>query len=134
MKVRYASNNSGGSWWLTDKDWHKLEAAGWEVEWYKDQPKEKYQDGRFLGALATYATIECETPGDAMRMFEEITGEKVSDEGCGCCGAPHSFSWGRAIDYDLPKDAEYGYVSGEDCLQYLFPDKPRMSLREMYES
>lgn len=31
--VEYGSNNSGGSWWLTDKDWFALEKAGWDVEW-----------------------------------------------------------------------------------------------------
>lgn len=31
--VEYNSNNSGGSWWLEDKDWKALEKAGWVVEW-----------------------------------------------------------------------------------------------------
>jgi hypothetical protein len=31
--VEYNSNNSGGGWWLDDKDWRKLEKAGWLVEW-----------------------------------------------------------------------------------------------------
>lgn len=31
--VEYHSNNSGGSWWLKDKDWLALEAAGWKVQW-----------------------------------------------------------------------------------------------------
>lgn len=33
MYVEYSSNNSGGSWWLEDGDWKKLESAGWKVEW-----------------------------------------------------------------------------------------------------
>ena len=33
MKVEYSSNNSGGSWWLSDDDWRKLEKAGWEIQW-----------------------------------------------------------------------------------------------------
>lgn len=33
MRVKYDSNNSGGHWWLEDKDWEALEKAGWEVEW-----------------------------------------------------------------------------------------------------
>lgn len=33
MIVEYSSNNSGGSWWLSDKHWLALEAAGWRVEW-----------------------------------------------------------------------------------------------------
>ena len=31
--VEYDSNNSGGSWWLEDKDWFALEKAGWIIEW-----------------------------------------------------------------------------------------------------
>jgi len=33
MYVEYNSNNSGGTWWLSDKDWEALEAAGWKVKW-----------------------------------------------------------------------------------------------------
>lgn len=33
MYVEYDSNNSGGRWWLKDKDWKALEKAGWIVEW-----------------------------------------------------------------------------------------------------
>ena len=33
MLVQYNSRKSGGSWWLSDKDWKALEGAGWEVEW-----------------------------------------------------------------------------------------------------
>ena len=32
MYVEYITNNSGGSWWLSDDDdWKALEAAGWKV-------------------------------------------------------------------------------------------------------
>lgn len=31
--VEYNSNNSGGSWWLTDADWKALEDDGWIVAW-----------------------------------------------------------------------------------------------------
>lgn len=32
-KLEYDSNNSGGDWWLKDKDWAAMEKAGWTVEW-----------------------------------------------------------------------------------------------------
>lgn len=56
--VTYSSNNSGGSWWLTDQNWKDLEKAGWEVKWVKDDPYHKNNGGgdRWLGALATEAT------------------------------------------------------------------------------
>lgn len=77
---------------------------------------------RWLGALATRASVEAEDMGTAIREFERITGQEASDEGCNCCGAPHSFS------------ADGEYLSGEDSLPYLFPGKtiPK-SLREALE-
>jgi hypothetical protein len=155
MRVEYSSNNSGGRWWLKDKDWEKLRKAGWVIhdfayekaEWEAKPAAEKAErswdplrwwdekDGerRYMGALAKEAHLECETPADAIRSFEKATGLKASDEGCNCCGPPHNFRWGRAIDDTLPKTAEYGSVSGEGCLQYLFPDVEPMDLREAYE-
>jgi hypothetical protein len=57
MKVEYSSNNSGGSWWLKDKDWYTLEKAGWKVEWYKEETfslfkeaPDENSDVRWLGA------------------------------------------------------------------------------------
>lgn len=31
--LEYASNNSGGSFWLSDEDWKNLAEAGWTVGW-----------------------------------------------------------------------------------------------------
>lgn len=81
MTVRYSSNNSGGSWWLSDEDWHALEYVGWHVEW-RD---------RFLGALATAATREGLSFDEAVAEWERITGEDAEAEGCSCCGQPHYF-------------------------------------------
>ena len=64
MMVEYSSNNSGGGWWLKDKDWFALEKAGWTVAWIKDEKPLKMggktytfgmgdKDGRWLGALAS---------------------------------------------------------------------------------
>ena len=102
MEIEYSSNNSGGSWWLKDEDWKALEAAGWWV------------------GLAKCAKKDFTTVKEALEEFERITGENVSDEGCNCCGAPHSFFW------------EGGYCSGEDCLQYLYSNVPS-NLREAVE-
>lgn len=126
MLVKYNANNSGGNWWLKDEDWFALEKAGWKVDWKKDEAF--YQthglinsDGRYLGALATSAEKQFETPGAAMREFEDITGQSVDDEGCNCCGAPHNFSWGEGD--------KFGYASGENCLQYMYKRVPK-SLRD----
>jgi len=92
-KVEYSSNNSGGDWWLSDKDWYALEAAGWNVEWRRDT-KGMFHNGseRWLGALATNASREGLTLSEAIAEFERITGESADAEGCNCCGQPHYFS------------------------------------------
>ena len=82
--VRYSSNNSGGDWWLSDKDWYALEEAGWDVDWASE--------GRWLGALATRATRDGLTLEAAKSEFGAITGEDPGAEGCSCCGQPHYFS------------------------------------------
>lgn len=42
--VEYDSNNSGGSWWLSDEDWKALEDAGWTVMWgAKDFCNDKFR-------------------------------------------------------------------------------------------
>lgn len=81
--VEYSTNNSGGSWWLDDEDWHKLELAGWKVEWKNE---------RWLGALATRAYREGLSYDEAVAEWESITGEDANDSGCDCCGQPHYFS------------------------------------------
>jgi len=144
MRVEYSANNSGGSWWLSDENWKDLEKAGWKVEWNGPQDPgaeypyfsgagagknaEEAENHRRLGALAKRASLECETPTDALKNFEKVTGMNVSDEGCNCCGPPHSFNW---------KDSEgnYEYCSGTDCLEYLFPGrKIPGSIREAIEN
>lgn len=125
--VEYSSNNSGGDWWLKDKDWKNLEAAGWEVLWKKDNNRGMWvdDDGRFLRALATEARKEFDSVEEAIKEWEQITGQTSTDEGCNCCGPPHAFSWND-------KDGNHGYSSGADNLSHLFDEVPG-SLREAAE-
>jgi len=92
--VEYSSNNSGGGWWLSDADWLDLEAAGWEVDWLKDD--EFYRgwldhNGRWLGALAKSARRYGVSERMAMAEFQDITGQNPDNSGCHCCGQPHNF-------------------------------------------
>lgn len=125
VKVEYISNNSGGRWWLKDDQWKALEAAGWVVEWFANQEPRTFfgpdENGRWLGALAKSAILECETPTDAIRSFEAATGLDASAEGCNCCGPPHAFHW------------ESGYVSGDDVLTAIHGERARLSKRELLE-
>lgn len=91
--VEYSSNNSGGSWWLTDEDWRALEAAGWEVQYYANEEDSwADMDGRWLGALASRAKRYGASLEHAVAEWEAITGQTASDEGCYCCGVPHNFT------------------------------------------
>jgi len=100
--VEYSSNNSGGSWWLTDQNWYDLEAAGWEVQWIKDEKSPFREAGteRWLGALAREAIRRDVTLRVAMAEFEDVTGLSPYDQGCNCCGQPHSF-------YEYNDDGSY---------------------------
>lgn len=103
--VKYDSNNSGGHWWLSDEDWDKLAAAGWNVHWNGHggrRPESSYSDPlapvkdvgeRWLGARTGSAAKEFENPADAIAEFERVTGQDASAEGCNCCGPPHSFEY-----------------------------------------
>lgn len=159
MKVEYLSNNSGGSWWLSDGDWKNLEKAGWEIVWgkeyfchsqfsFNDKPEgkpepcesankchghrrfdswqEMTEKDRWLGCLAKEATKEFQSITDALREFEKITGQSVTDEGCNCCGAPHTFSW--------KESGEDQYASGDELAAYLYnPKLAGKSKRELLE-
>lgn len=95
--LEYDSNNSGGSWWLTDQNWKDLEAAGWNVKWVKDDTNySSFVDpgsGRYMGALARKASLETDDPTAGVRSWEEVTGLDSTAEGCNCCGEPHSFNF-----------------------------------------
>lgn len=120
MYVEYSSNNSGGTWWLTDNDWRALANAGWEVEWYEDQKDyngKDYPEGRFLDALASHAKREGLSLGDAIEEWERVTGQDSSALGCSCCGTPHSFTEydddGKYVDSYYPSFPLYGDRYGE---------------------
>jgi hypothetical protein len=111
-----------------DKRSHERDADGFPVmveagKGNSDWPslRSSSKDGRWLGALAQKAYKHFDTPADAMREFELITGQDVTDEGCNCCGAPHSFKW------------DGGYASGEDCIAHMYGDSAPKSLREAAE-
>ena len=93
--LEYDSNNSGGSWWLSDENWFDLEEAGWKVNWKKDELdplfRHSIRDGRWLGALATSASKEFNSEREGIAEWERITGQSERDNGCECCGPPHRF-------------------------------------------
>lgn len=143
IKVKYSSNNSGGSWWLKDEDWKNLEKAGWNVEWVAEESdsflSSMNKDGRWLGALATTASKSFPSVQVGIKEWEKITGQKADVEGCNCCGAPHTFYWGGCSTGtckcpDRKPHKDYNYASGEDVLNLMFKtDKSKLTKRELLE-
>lgn len=82
MLVHYDSNNSGGSWWLSENDWHNLESAGWKVEW---------REANWLNCLASKASKNFDSLEDGIAEWESIVRQDATEEGCECCGQPHNF-------------------------------------------
>ena len=92
--IEYSSNNSGGRWWLKDEDWKKLEEAGWTIGWCASKNAKIFEtgkDGRWLGTLATSATIQAESIAVARALWEHTLCYTSTEEGCPCCGNPHNF-------------------------------------------
>lgn len=94
MRVEYSSNNSGGGWWLKDRDWRALEAAGWKVKWVAEDTTSLIgsPDGRWLGALATHAERKGLHLSEAIEEWERVVGQSSDAPGCSCCGQPHHFT------------------------------------------
>lgn len=86
-----------------------------------DEAKAAGEGGRWLGCLAKAAVKDFDSLADAVREWEQVTGMDASDEGCNCCGAPHSFS----------TDGEY--ASGDDIVALLYPTASGKSLRQLAE-
>lgn len=147
--VEYSSNNSGGRDWLTTDDWQSLRDAGWLLMDYNNP---YYENGNYvadehgLPRITKEASVEEAKYAykmfigiyEAIQEFEKITNQDVSHEGCNCCGAPHSFTWGKDIINRLPKERlheqDYNYASGEELLKYIYEDKDAtLSKRELLD-
>ncbi len=92
--IEYSSNNSGGNWWLKDRDWEALEEAGWVVEWLKDDDhfaSKVDENGKWLGTKALRAKRYGLPMAIVKAEFSVLTGEDPDSEGCNCCGQPHNF-------------------------------------------
>jgi hypothetical protein len=84
--IEYGTNNSGGSWWLHDKDWIALANNGWEID-----TEYLAYDNSLHYARKTYELPEKFALMQAKEDFENATGQYADEEGCPCCGPPHNF-------------------------------------------
>ncbi len=133
--VEYSTNNSGGSDWLSESDWKKLEEAGWRLYGfdnfvYTDKGEHEYDEEGLpkrkgvVPAQANYAWKWFDARDKAVREFEELTGQDATAEGCNCCGAPHTF-W-------FYEGEERNYASGEALSEYLVgEDLSKLTKREL---
>lgn len=80
MLFIYSHNNSGGTDWLDPEEWENLQKAGWTLP-------------TFAGSTIYNDTAKKDFPNfeSALAEWEKITGADFYEEGCECCGCPHSF-------------------------------------------
>ncbi len=80
FRVGMHENNSGGSYWLSQGDYNKLEADGWTV----------YPRAR--GIVREYMARSADEASDMARAdFSSVASYDADDEGCNCCGQPFWF-------------------------------------------
>lgn len=58
---------------------------------YTSYEMAKASGSRWLGSLAREATVDRPSIEEAIREFEQITGQDAEAQGCNCCGQPHGF-------------------------------------------
>lgn len=72
MYLEYSPNNSGGSFWHTDKQWQELLDLGWvELGWRIIKKFPSFEDG--------------------MNEWQSVMQMDPEAEGYECCGPPHWF-------------------------------------------
>ena len=76
-RLEYSSNNSGGEWWLTHKDWKAMDDHGWTVEWG--------------GMWFCGSGMNMSTAGDPTYPFEPCADGK-------CTGHPRHLNYEEAVD------------------------------------
>jgi len=83
---------------------------------------------RYMGAVATEASKTFPNARSAIDGFEQLTGMNAADEGCNCCGPPHSFTF-------TTPDGNSEYASGDDVLGIMYERVPsyRDAIRQLNE-
>jgi hypothetical protein len=119
--VNLSENNSGGSFYLSGKDYDRLEEAGWEVDRGPDSYRHKYSDGHPDGASrVVYAKNEDQAYEEAVGEFEAVTGAYRDLVICNCCGSNFWFSvdeedytWEDQFEDAVREALKYSYGATE---------------------
>ena len=99
MKYEFSENNSGGSWWLSKRQYEALFQAGWKLDPKKEEAYGKYESNSLNTKDVPYSWrhslyFEADSMREAVESWEAATGADFFEEGCNCCGAPFSMSGG----------------------------------------
>ena len=78
--VQLNCNNSGGHWWLEDKDEAGLTSAGWLLVISES-----------CGRHVDYAFLPGANIAQALTSFRDATSFTGKELGCSCCGTPFCF-------------------------------------------
>lgn len=94
--IEYTHNNSGGVYWLSEKNWQDLIEAGWIVVTTFSK--------RILSIKRIGLSMD-----DAVAEWEKITGLDSQAQGCDCCGMPHAFyEFDEEDEFISEMNATYG--------------------------
>ena len=128
FSVEYNENNNGGRVWLGKELAEKLIADGWKNITTTDHA----MFGLWTLQKVFVAKNAKEAMTIAIREWEKVTKMDASEEGCNCCGPPHSFSCKKETT-DKTGWEYYESACGDGCLEYLYPNTPVATKRELIE-
>ena len=119
-----SENNSGGSFWLSRRDYERLFEDGWFIHETErsefslsddfgryDAPRWGSKEEQGEGVPYSWRhnlRVEASSMQEAVERFEAATGQDFFAEGCNCCGAPFTM---YAVE---DGERSYGeYLSGD---------------------
>lgn len=107
-----SENNSGGSFWLSRKNYDDLLENGWYIlpsdsSFLDDNfGADDKQGGQVPYSWRSGLRVKAASLKEAVESFERVTGQDFFAEGCNCCGAPFSMS---SVDAE-----KWEHISGDD--------------------
>lgn len=109
-RYKFCENNSGGGWWLNERDYEALFAAGWKYEPKNEREKDRrpyldHLDSKVPYGWRRHLTGEFDSIRAAVESFECATGKNFFEQGCNCCGAPFTIG--------SDDEGPYEYISGD---------------------
>jgi len=155
--VEYNPNNSGGSWWLEDKDWYALEKGGWKIAWADKEFVYDDDGNHVLEEDGTPRIVELGKGNGKLRVEQKGKDRKVRYLGALARYAYKRFptikdallEFENLTGQDVTAEGcnccgpphsfnwrdendEYQFCSGKDCIEIMYGELPK-SPREYIE-